>query len=389
MVDRKFPLCSICAKRQSDDTDFVTVRPRECFICQGLTLRIPVIERRVMRQVKRYDFRAFSIGMIIPSEVQEREDKLRSDLQIRGMETIKSQTAKEVSDFVRKHTGKKVDRMHPELTVLVDIVRDEISASAKSLFVYGKYTKPKGVSQRKEFCEECSGRGCNNCHGGYSDVPSMEEVIGRRFAKVLHSPRAKFTWIGSEDADSLVYPPGRPFVAEIKDPKHRRVPRHFSLVTGKGRAQVTGAKVLRGKPTSIPPFVFKTRAFIEPLEELDTDRLLKLKKIKGTTVEYRNNKGKTVFKNVYSISTEKKGKNIVAEIKLDGGLPVKRLVSGESVSPSLSEISGVSLACRRFDILRVWESGPFRFGTRTQPSKPPHSEHKKSFNEEQIRVSSP
>ena len=365
MVDREFSLCRTCAKRQSDDIDFVTARARECFICQGLTLRIPAIERRVIRQVRRYDFRTFSVGMIIPSEVQEREDKLRSDLQIRGMETIKSQTAKEVTDFVRRQTGKRVDRMHPELTVLVDIARDEISASAKSLFVYGRYTKPKGVSQRREFCEECSGRGCNKCNGGYSDVPSMEEVLGRRLAKILHSSRAKFTWIGSEDSDSTVYPPGRPFVVEMKDPKHRKVPSHLSLVTGKGRTQVTGTKVLRGKPVSIPPFVFKTRAFMEPLQELDTARLLQLKKIRGAKVQYRNNKGKTVFKRVYSISTEKKGRSLVAEIKLDGGLPVKRLVSGESVSPSLSELSGVSLTCRRFDILRVWESGPFRFAART------------------------
>jgi len=39
---------------------------------------------------------------------------------------------------------------------------------------------------------------------------------------------------------------------------------------------------------------------------------------------------------------------------MDGGLPVKRLVSGEAVSPSLSESIGIPLRCERFDIMRVW-----------------------------------
>jgi tRNA U54 and U55 pseudouridine synthase Pus10 len=76
----------------------------------------------------------------------------------------------------------------------------------------------------------------------------------------------------------------------------------------------------------------------------------------GTTIQHRNNKGKTVYKKVYSIRVGRETGGLEAEIKLDGGLPVKRLISGESVSPSLSEVLGVPLVCRGFDILRVWES---------------------------------
>jgi len=306
--------------------------------------------------------------MIIPSGVQEREDQLRSDLQIRGKETIKSQTSKQVADFVRKQTGKRIDRGHPELTILVDLDRDEVSATAKSLFAYGRYTKPRGVSQRRELCERCSGRGCDECRAGYADVPSIEEVLGRRFAKQFRSSRAKFTWIGSEDIDSIVYSPGRPFVVEMKDPKLRKAPSRFTLATGKGAAKVVGVKVLKGKPSSIPSFVFKTRAFIDLLQGIGKESMPRLKKIGGATVQYRNNKGKTVYKKVYSIRVEGRGKKLVAEIKLDGGLPVKRLVSGESVSPSLSELAGVPLTCSRFDILKVWESGALKFGTRRRLS---------------------
>jgi tRNA pseudouridine synthase 10 len=357
LAGKEFSLCSTCAKRQRSEIKFTISRARECFVCRGLILRIPEMERRTVRKTRRYDFKTFSVGMIIPSEVQEREDQLRSDLQIRGMETIKSQFAREITDFVKRRTGRRVDRMHPELTLLVDLVRCDIAVTAKSLLVHGRYTKPSGVSQRRELCDRCSGRGCSECDEGYARIPSMEEVLGRRFARIFRSSRTKFTWIGSEDIDSVVYLPGRPFIAEVKDPRLRRVPTGLELVTGKGRAHVEGMKVLKGRPASVPPFVFKTRAFIDPLGRVEEAALLQAKKINGALVEYRNNKGKVVYKRVYSVRVERMGKKLVAEIRLDGGLPVKKLVSGESASPSLSELLGIPLACRRFDILRVWE-GP-------------------------------
>jgi len=83
--------------------------------------------------------------------------------------------------------------------------------------------------------------------------------------------------------------------------------------------------------------------------------------VKNAPIQFRNNKGKTVHKRVYSLKIQRRGQGLVAEIKLDGGLPVKRLVSGGSVSLSLSELFGTPLNCQRFDILRVWESGKFKF----------------------------
>jgi tRNA pseudouridine synthase 10 len=370
-AEKKFSLCSTCSKRQSDDREdegaknlFSITSSKECFICRGLTLEIPRMERLVLRRIRPYQFRTFSVGMIIPEDVQEREDQLRSELRIRGRETIKSQLAREISHFVEKQVHKRIDRKRPELQVLVDFANRDASATSKSLFVHARYTKPRGVAQRREFCERCSGRGCEVCKGGgYSDAPNMEEILGRRLSKVLRSTKAKFTWMGSEDEDSVVYPPGRPFIVEAKDPKLREVPKRMTLVTGRGKAQVVDARVLRGRPRTIPSFVFQTRAFIESSEQTQRGNLNGVRKFRKMVIEYRNNKGKTVEKNVYAVAVGKRRgrRGLVAEIKLDGGLPVKRFVSGESVSPSLSEFLGVPLVCERFDILRVWESGPVRY----------------------------
>ncbi len=358
----RYALCSTCAERQGKQAQFETARGTGCFICRGLTSRFPEIGRVVVGRVRRYHFKTFSIGVIVPSGIQEREDQLRSELKVRGEETIKSQLGRTISDAVRKRTRRRVDRQHPDITALVDLDRDTITVTARSVFVYGRYTKPSGVPQRRELCDRCRGRGCEACQSGYKKGVSVEEVLEKRLGKILRSPRAKFTWLGSEDAESAVLAPGRPFVAEFKGPKRRRVPRVIAARTGKGTVTVSRLKLLKGKPVSVPSFTFKTRVFIKPESRLQDlpDGLGNT--MRGALIRFRNNKDKIVEKKVYSLSVQKRGAGLVAEIKLDGGLPVKRLISGGSVSLSLAELLKTPLSCQRFDILRVWESGSFKFG---------------------------
>ena len=210
--------------------------------------------------------------------------------------------------MVRRQMKRKVDRQHPDVTILVDLHRDTLAVTAKSLFVYGRYTKPPGVSQRRELCERCRGRGCQECPVGLQEGRqrrgrSWEDRLGR----ALHSTKAKFTWLGSEDQESTVFPPGRPFIAEVKDPRRRGLPPRLAARTGKGMMKVTGLKVLRGKPTAIPSFTFKTRAFIQPESPIEGLPAGLAKAMQGAPIEFRNNKGKTVHKKVYSVRIGKKG----------------------------------------------------------------------------------
>lgn len=363
MVDADgFSLCGMCARRQGDSEGRAVSKEEPCFICQGLTAELPSIERKVLRESKKYQYETFSVGIILPAGAQEREDQLRSQLKIRGRPTMKSQFAGSIIDFIRAESTKEVDRLHPDLTIVVDVGKGTTILTAKSVFVYGRYTKPRGVSQRKDVCESCDGRGCDNCEGGYARTPSLEALVDRKLSRLMGAQKAKFTWFGSEDPDSMVYPPGRPFVVEVKSPRKRQISTRMALVTGKGMARLSGLRVLRGKPSSIPGFTFKTRVFVESSTAIDRSLLKSKEMRKGILVDYRNNKDKVVHKKVYWLRARVKGRKMVAEIKLDGGLPVKRFVSGESVSPSLSELLKTPLNCQRFDILRVWETGDLEFG---------------------------
>jgi tRNA pseudouridine synthase 10 len=353
-----FPLCRYCRDRQGAGEPGLSLAGTEdgCFICHGMSGDLGRIIEKIISHLGRFEFRTFSVGLMLPHGVQEREDTLRSELKIRGGETIKSEVAGRLAEAIIKGMrGKKVDRLHPDATVLVDVGSGAVEVTSKPLFIYGRYTKPRGVAQRRLFCEGCGGRGCERCQGtGYSSSPSVEGLLSKRLGALLGSKKFKFTWFGSEDPDSIVFPPGRPMVIESKNPRRRRAPRTMRLRTGEGGMSVSGMRIV-AKGFEHPAFTFMTRAVIRaesPVPGEDVRRLQK--EMRNALVQYRNNKGRLVDKKIYFVRASARGKKITADIKLDGGLPVKRLVSGEAVSPSFSESMRMQLRCERFDIMRVW-----------------------------------
>jgi len=361
-VDEKtleFRLCRFCLDRQGmGESDLALAGDDEsCFICKGVSGNLGGITEKIISGLDRFEFRTFSVGLVLPHGVQEREDTLRSDLKIRGGETIKSELAGRLAKAIVKgmRGRKKVDRLHPDATVLVDIGDKSVVVTSKPLFLYGRYTKPRGVAQRRLFCEECNGRGCERCQGtGYSTSPSVEGVVSKKLGALLGSKKFKFTWFGSEDPDSVVYPPGRPMVIESKNPRRRHPPRTLRLRTGEGGMSVSGIHVV-AKKFEHPAFVFMTRAVISADSRVSGEDVKRLQReMRNALVQYRNNKGRLVDKRIYFVKANARGKRITADIKLDGGLPVKRLVSGEAVSPSFSESMRMPLRCERFDIMRVW-----------------------------------
>ena len=356
----EFQLCRFCRDRQGEGGPGLRIAGDAdgCFICNGISGNLEAITEKIISRLDTFEFRTFSVGLMLPHGVQEREDTLRSELRIRGGETVKSELAGRLAEAVVKRMRgrrKKVDRLHPDVTVLVDIGDETVEVTSKPLFLYAKYTKPRGVAQRRLFCEECNGRGCEKCRGsGYSSALSVEGLVSKKLGALLGSKKFKFSWFGSEDPDSIVFPPGRPMVIESKSPRRRRTPRALRFRTGKGSMSVSGLRVVT-KKFEHPAFTFMTRAVIRAERRVAGEDVKRLQRdMRNALVQYRNNKGRMVDKKIYYVRANARGRKIVADIKLDGGLPVKRLVSGEAVSPSFSESMKMPLRCERFDIMRVW-----------------------------------
>ncbi|MDV3294111.1 MAG: hypothetical protein LYZ70_07555 [Nitrososphaerales archaeon] len=362
---QRYRLCEPCLGRQGGRaSDFQPVGYDECFICGGLMARVEELAESVARKAKDHQFSTFGVGLSMPPGVQEREDEVRSALKLKGRETIKTQLSKSIGAKVAEDLGKELEKLSPDLTAVVDLVSSKVDIYSKPLFFYGRYAKPQGLAQRRERCPECSGRGCEVCKmTGFDRSPSVEEKVGRVLAGATGAESTKFTWIGTEDKESAVLAPGRPFVVELKNPKKRNAPKKF-VTRGRGRRVVVSrGRLLPSRPTRLPSFRFLARITARTPNKVQPADLKQLAKVfHGAEVVFERPQGRPVSKRVYRVSAKAHGTTLVIDAELDGGLPVKRFVSGELVSPSVSEVLKTDARCRKFDIRGVKETGEFGFG---------------------------
>jgi tRNA pseudouridine synthase 10 len=361
---QRFRLCEVCLERQGVKVPQLELAtPKECFICRGLTAELVPVTRKLAKKIHGHEFHDFSVGLTLPEGVQEREDELRAEWKIKGRETIKAQMSRNIATALSKRSRRKVNKLRPELLILVDLTSKDAKFLSRPVFVYGRYTKPSGLPQHTQHCSACGGRGCQTCSfTGLDSAPSVESVLQKKVGQILGSKNVRISWLGSEDAESRVYPPGRPFVAEAKSPMKRKVPKGFDMRTGSGQLRVTGLKLLAGKPSRLPSFKFRTLAFLDSTTKIMPDDLKSLsREFRNTSVEFQRPGESPAIRTVYRVRARFVRGGLEADIELDGGLPVKRLVSGESVSPSFTEVLKTELRCRKFDIYRVSETSEFEF----------------------------
>jgi len=367
-AEHVYRLCGYCAQRQGGAGPLDVIKGNDCSICEGLMNLVPRTARAAVRKIRRYQFRTFAVGVSLPEGIQEREDELRSNLRLKGNETIKTQVARLIAAQVSSGLHKRIDRLKPDLTLLVNPGTGEVSVSSRSIFFYGRYTKPRGASQKRELCPSCGGVGCRKCgDSGFERKPSVESMLRSKLAGFSGSDRMTFTWLGSEDRESRVLPPGRPFIAEVKNPIKRIFPKKFVARYTGNQVSVSAGKVLPTRPVRLPTFKFKTEILASTASKVRMETLAKLRPaFKMREVKFERPHDRPAFKMVYSADATTEGRTLVIHAELDGGLPVKRFVSGELVSPSVSEVLKTEVRCRRFDICGVTETGKLEIGEVTR-----------------------
>lgn len=361
---REFRLCSLCSERQGAySMGFAVVPGQECALCGGLMDRTAAMAEQASKKARSYEFRTFAVGVSLPEGVQEKEDELRSALRLKGSETVRTQAARLVALQVARLTRKRLDKRNPDVMMLANFAAGDISISSKPVFYYGRYAKPSGIAQRRTFCERCRGSGCEKCRGtGYGQQPSVEDALRRKLSGFSGSAKMVFTWLGSEDRRSRVLPPGRPFIAEIKSPRRRELPHRFGARIHGKTVWVRSGRVLPSKPTRLPSFRFQTDIVATAKVRVGVEARKGLGlAFRKTPVTFKRPNNRPATKMVYSASATARGRKLHIRAELDGGLPVKRFVSGELVSPSVSEILKTEVSCRSFDIREVKEIGEFGF----------------------------
>lgn len=378
---KEYQLCGRCLARQTTTTTATTVRAaknkvrkkkrqplrkeeeeekeKKCYICRGLLGDIDALADRALAAAKPYEFATFLVGATLPTPLFEREDALRARLKIRGRESVKTQLTRELGTRIAKRTGKKADYMRPDLTINLVIDRDggvEAAARARLLAVAGRYVKrERGLPQKQEKCPMCLGKGCSLCDntGLAIGVQSVEGVIAKHLVSATKGHTPRFSWVGSEDRESLVLGRGRPFFAKISDPKVRRPKLKFS----EGGVEIRITAVLDDIPDVQARFVTKTRIDIRCDRPVGPDDAKKLRALAGSEVRFQSRSTKMAAKKIYSVRVRKSssgGNGLTLTVTADGGLPIKQFVGGEEyIEPSISKLLAAKCQCSTFDVLAV------------------------------------
>jgi tRNA pseudouridine synthase 10 len=362
-LTKVYILCEYCSVRQGmfhSESPELRVHDEDCYICQGLMNQLDSIVGNIITAIdRRYEFGTFLIGASLPTEIYEREDELRAKFKIHGEESIKNQLTRILRLKFAKLTTAELDYLLPDLVVNLLIQNKneiKININSRALLLAGRYTKKcRGIVQKQTKCHECRGKGCNSCdNSGLSGYDSIEGIIAKYLMAITKGESPRFTWVGSEDRQSLVLGKGRPFFVSISNPKKRKFKEIVKVDNPCISASVTDkfTQVTIGPPLK---FVTKTRILVSSSQSPSPKEYNNLKTLNGVNVSFHS-KSRVVIKKIYSAYMDECASNeFYLTIVADGGLAIKQFVEGrEYMKPTVSELLSTNCECILFDVLDVW-----------------------------------
>lgn len=375
---KHYNLCKHCLKRHITTTSSSSTTtagkpsgdllPHPCYICRGLMDNLDALAKNILASVKGFEFDTFLIGATLSTQLHEREDIMRARLKIRGRESIKHYMTRELGIRLSRLTGKQVKYGKPDITVTLTVDKENnvnVEVISRPLALAGVYIKKsRGVPQKQDRCASCGGKGCNSCnYSGISGYDSVEGIIANELIQITGGQTPKFTWMGSEDQNSLVLGSGRPFYVRVFNPKKRKLRRKNNNNNNKKTTiKANGIKailsVINDIPVIPPPrFIVKTKIHIRSENPLINNKILKkkLNSLSGSQVSFENKSKKIAVKSIHSVHVRQLDSNqFTLTVVADGGLMIKQLVGGEEyMEPNISEVLGTKCECTLFDILDV------------------------------------
>lgn len=331
-----------------------------CFICRGLFDLIEEIVKEItfLISVKnKYEFDSYSLGSSLPAHLFDNEDHFRSLFQLRGEENIKSAFNHAVRNNFEKVLKKPLKIQSPDILINLSISHDlefSVDFQTRPYYLICRYTKKKLMHQRKFKCDNCEVRGCKICNlmENNSQKKSIETIIKRHLMDFTSCDNVNFTWMGGEDQNSMVLGKGRFFIAQIINPKKRKIKKNIIF-------QEDGIIFkIKEKKDSIKKYsinyISKTKAYVKALSPINNLNLLRLNQLKNSTIKYRN-KTKLVQRRIYKISVKRLDEyDFVITFLSDGGLFIKQFIEGKDwIEPNISSYIDNKCTCIKFDVLDI------------------------------------
>ncbi len=330
------------------------ISKHSCYICKDLFDNLDYFLKLMLDSSFGYEFNTFSIGTILKPSIIDRDDILKSEFKLRGIDSIKSELVKELGKLFSKRTKKIINYIDPDVIFTINFKEQSCNLYSKPIVISGRYTKSiRGYSQKQKSCDNCNGKGCRTCNfHGITEFNSVEGMISKLIFKKFGGNTAKFTWIGGEDKSSLVLGSGRPFVVKLQNPVKRKKKR-INFISEP--VSIHNLKIIDDYPKSPLKFSSLISIKISTDSKFESKYLKKLKTLTNIPIFISEKSGKSYEKKIFDLKYRKISDQIILlKIRAEGGLPIKRFVTGNNVEPNISGIIGMDCLSENFDFLEIF-----------------------------------
>ncbi len=197
-----------------------------CPFCEDLFDDVDVVVVRLLASLGDVSFEQMQIGIHIPKDLLQEEDRLRTKFGAASSRPLKSSFVAVIeSALVEAIPNLRMVKDRPEVMVLIDTLTLRVDVDVRPVFIYGRYRKlQRGIPQTRWPCRACRGRdgGCESCQNtGLQYLDSVQDLIGEPARAMFGAEQTSFHGMGREDIDVRCLGRGRPFVLEMKQPSSR------------------------------------------------------------------------------------------------------------------------------------------------------------------------
>jgi tRNA pseudouridine synthase 10 len=209
-----------------------------CDICQGKLREVQEIADLIRKDLADFEFRTFHIGTIVPSEIERKEDEIRSRFHLKYSENIKNEFSREIGKIIENTMTDKTYSRRPDVRVEVNPYTREISFFSKKILVEGDVEiLDEDAPVFAKVCPACAGGGCEKCgFTGKEEGESFEYEVGKRLIEMARGRQWKFGMTKKDDQKmrfriSLVHPERRPPVEELPETMNPVLQNRFRILT--------------------------------------------------------------------------------------------------------------------------------------------------------------
>jgi tRNA pseudouridine synthase 10 len=353
-----------------------TQESKNCELCEGVFDKIGNYVSPIIDKITHYEFSNFRCGCILPNKWLEKEEKIVLANNLKNNERTQKHFNRVLGRTLQPSIDKKAEFNLPDLEILVNVKKNHIKITSRSIYIAGRYKKlVRTIPQTRWPCRICKGKGCEECNfTGQQYLTSVEEKVTSIPLETVKGKNAKLHGAGREDIDALMLGSGRPFVMELQEPLIRTINldeiQDEINTKNKGIVEVsslflTEKGLISELKTSAPDTTKKYRALVESEDVITQEALDQLDQFFESTVKINQRTPIRVThrradlirkKEVYSVHTSKISERVFkAVIHASGGTYIKELISGDDgrTSPNFANMLLNQCTCIELDVLEV------------------------------------